>query len=150
MSLASLDLPSSCSDAKADMNPTKSSEGVRGRFVGSSVQSYIDVTLRSHPLPQDVVDFLQRQSTSIQSLASETAAVTNQDETAADSTGERAISTDGVVRVLSPTEFWSKLEDLLRKAGGEWRDVADDIWAFGGRRVGPNLLINKTGVKGRR
>lgn len=132
------------------MNPTKSSEGVRGRFVGSSVQSYIDVTIRSHPLPQDVVEFLQRQSASIQALASETAISAEQDAATGESTQDRAISADGALRVLSPPEFWSKLEGLLRQAGGEWRDVADDIWAFGGRRVGPNLLINKTGVKGRR
>ena len=40
-------------------------------------------------------------------------------------------------------EFKEKLEKAFTDAGKKWKGFVDNIWAFGPRRVGPNLLINK-------
>lgn len=40
-------------------------------------------------------------------------------------------------------EFYDKLKELFNEAGTEWEDVIDNIWAFGPRRAGPNILLNR-------
>lgn len=38
----------------------------------------------------------------------------------------------------------SNLKELFDKEGGEWSSkTVDEIWCFGPRRCGPNLLINR-------
>nr|XP_054756574.1 elongation factor-like GTPase 1 [Lytechinus pictus] len=50
---------------------------------------------------------------------------------------------------LSPTviaslqDLRSKLEEAFNAAGKKWRGCLDGIWAFGPRRCGPNILVNK-------
>ncbi|KAK3601070.1 hypothetical protein CHS0354_029297 [Potamilus streckersoni] len=39
-------------------------------------------------------------------------------------------------------EFRDKLDKAFCGAGKEWKGLVDNIWAFGPRRVGPNILIN--------
>lgn len=128
----------------SDMNPIKSTEGARGRYTSSSVNSYVNVTVRSAVLPKDVVDFLQAHPNSIQALTSE-AVIKEESDVAGQGSGTDVAMGEAVGRVLSPTEFWTKLVALLDKAGGEWRGCAEYIWAFGGKRVGPNLLLDVTG-----
>lgn len=50
-------------------------------------------------------------------------------------------------RQLSPEEFWTELERLLNKAGGDWTGAADRVWSFGPKRVGANLLLDPVGTK---
>ncbi|KFM68647.1 Elongation factor Tu GTP-binding domain-containing protein 1, partial [Stegodyphus mimosarum] len=40
-------------------------------------------------------------------------------------------------------EFKAKLNDLFVKSGNEWRNAVDQIWSFGPRRCGPNILLNR-------
>jgi ribosome assembly protein 1 len=42
---------------------------------------------------------------------------------------------------LSP-EFKEKLLEELKLSGEVWAKEIDNIWAFGPRRVGPNILLN--------
>lgn len=125
------------------MNSSRSTLEARGRFAGSSVASLVNVTIRAALLPPKVVEFLQSHASTIANLMVEGG-------------GEEARmegvpnASEGNVHVVGPKEFWVKLEELLKASGGEWQDVADSIWAFGPKRVGPNLLIDRTGQKRRR
>ncbi|CAC5382553.1 RIA1 [Mytilus coruscus] len=40
-------------------------------------------------------------------------------------------------------DFKSKLGKIFDESGKFWRGAIDQIWAFGPRRVGPNLLLNR-------
>ncbi|VDI73619.1 ribosome assembly protein 1 [Mytilus galloprovincialis] len=40
-------------------------------------------------------------------------------------------------------DFKSKLSKIFDESGKFWRGAVDQIWAFGPRRVGPNLLLNR-------
>ncbi|CAG2229699.1 RIA1 [Mytilus edulis] len=40
-------------------------------------------------------------------------------------------------------DFKSKLSKIFDESGKFWRGAIDQIWAFGPRRVGPNLLLNR-------
>jgi hypothetical protein len=128
------------------MNASRSTLDARGRFSGSSVASLVNVTIRAALLPPKVVEFLQSQTNTIANLMVERDASREED---ARIEGVPNAS-EGNVHVVGPKEFWIKLEELFKQAGGEWQDVADSIWAFGPKRVGPNMLIDRTQQKRRR
>ncbi|KAI5454887.1 Cytoplasmic GTPase/eEF2-like protein (ribosomal biogenesis) [Naganishia albida] len=130
---------------QADMNASRSTLDARGRFSGSSVASLVNVTIRAALLPLKVVEFLQSQANTIANLLVERDASREED---ARIEGVPNAS-EGNVHVVGPKEFWGKLEELFKQAGGEWQDVADSIWAFGPKRVGPNMLIDRTQQKRR-
>ena len=126
----------------ADMNPSKSTEGVRGKFIGTSVGSFVTVTVQTALLPEAVVDFLQHTASTLQTLQ-------DQDRQAQSDGSRDDVSTDRTAQLMKPADFWNKLSSLLDEAGPEWKGTADQIWAFGPKRIGPNLLIDKTGSSAR-
>jgi hypothetical protein len=125
------------------MHSSRSTLEARGRFAGSSVASLVNVTIRAALLPQKVVEFLQSHASTIANLMVEGGG----DEARMEGVPN---ASEGNVHIVGPKEFWIKLDELLKAAGGEWQDVADSIWAFGPKRVGPNLLIDRTRQKRRR
>ena len=46
---------------------------------------------------------------------------------------------------VGPDEFWMGLEAACRKAGPEWHNTADKIWAFGPQSAGGCVLIDARG-----
>jgi len=126
----------------AEMNPSKSTEGSRGKFVGTSVASFVTVTIQSALLPESVVEFLQHTASTIQTLQ-------DQDRQVQTDEGRDDVTTDRNAQLMQPVDFWNKLSTLLDAAGPEWKGTADHIWAFGPKRIGPNLLIDKTGSTSR-
>ncbi|KAJ9118998.1 hypothetical protein QFC24_005964 [Naganishia onofrii] len=127
---------------QAEMHSSRSTLEARGRFAGSSVASLVNVTIRAALLPQKVVEFLQSHASTIANLMVEGGG----DEARMEGVPN---ASEGNVHIVGPKEFWIKLDELLKAAGGEWQDVADSIWAFGPKRVGPNLLIDRTRQKRR-
>ncbi|GJN88039.1 hypothetical protein Rhopal_000995-T1 [Rhodotorula paludigena] len=122
-----------------DMAPPKTAGHPRGTIVGSVQSGLVTFTLRAVPLPVDVTNFLAANMAALKRL------LRDRRSGKADEDGD-TIATDAPegTEVVSPEEFWPKLEELLSKAGREWAGLADQIWAFGPRRVGPNLLIDRT------
>ncbi|GHJ88682.1 hypothetical protein NliqN6_5084 [Naganishia liquefaciens] len=127
---------------QADMMASRSTLDARGRFAGSSVASLVSVTIRAALLPSKVVTFLQAHAGTIADLLVERDA--REDEARIEGVPN---ASEGNVHVVGPKEFWAKLDALLKSSGGEWQDVADSIWAFGPKRVGPNLLVDRTQQK---
>lgn len=39
-------------------------------------------------------------------------------------------------------EFWSKLDSLCKKAGPEWQDISERVWAFGPQSAGGCVLVD--------
>ncbi|SCU87216.1 LADA_0E02696g1_1 [Lachancea dasiensis] len=107
--------------ATSDMNPAKDPELGRGK-----AQIYLDeyaITLRAVPLPEEITDFLSANASIIRGFT------------------ERENITTRM------TEFQRTLNDLLSKAAVKdktW-DASDlKISAFGGKRIGPNLLASRS------
>lgn len=121
------------------MAPPKTAGHPRGTIIGSVQSGLVTFTLRAAPLPVDVTNFLTANMATLKRL------LRDRRSGKADEDGD-TVATDAPegTEVVSPEEFWPKLEELLSKAGREWAGLADQIWAFGPRRVGPNLLIDRT------
>ncbi|SPO35504.1 probable translation elongation factor 2 -putative [Pseudozyma flocculosa] len=137
-----------------EMPPPKTEGAARGTIDGSVANGLVSFRVRAVPLPKPVVEFLLANDQTIRRLQSRTSALAIEAE-AADVEGGASIDAAGssASKTVKVDRFWAALEDVLRKCGqdktGEdWREIVERIWSFGPRRVGPNLLIDRTNVGG--
>jgi ribosome assembly protein 1 len=133
-----------------DMAPPKTKDAPRGTFHASVFGDLVTVTIRARPLPEKVTAFLTANSTTLRRLQQErrtakVADVGDEIERATANVTTTVTEADGeasVVKVIGPEQFWTQLDELFREAGREWAPVANRIWAFGPKRVGPNVLVD--------
>ncbi|TNY23333.1 translation elongation factor 2 [Rhodotorula diobovata] len=128
-----------------DMAPPKTPDQPRGTVLGSVQSGLVTFTLRAAPLPTQVTSFLAANASTLKRLQRDrrAAAAGKTDDDAADAPpADAGAAEEGAV--VSVEEFWPRLEELLKQAGRDWAGLADQVWAFGPRRVGPNLLVDKT------
>ncbi|GAA5902803.1 hypothetical protein JCM5296_002886 [Sporobolomyces johnsonii] len=122
-----------------DMAPPKTQGQPRGTTRGSVQSGLVTFSVRAVPLPADITNFLSVNMPTIKRLQRDRR-VGKADEEADDVAGD---AVEGV-ELVKPEEFWPKLEALLKAAGRDWAGLADQIWAFGPRRIGANMLIDRT------
>lgn len=136
------------------MAPPKTTGAPRGTINGTVINGLVKFRLRAMPLPEGVETFLLSQQGAISKmLVRERDGKEGEEETDVQE-GAEGQSGEGEVpegqqeaRQLSPEEFWTELERLLNKAGGDWAGAADRVWSFGPKRVGANLLLDPVGTK---
>lgn len=90
------------------------------------------LSVRAVPLPEEVTQILEENSDLIRSM-DQLASSWNEGE-----------STEMVHQKTQEKiwEFKGKLEQHL--TGRKWRNAVDQIWSFGPRKCGPNILVNKS------
>lgn len=133
----------------AEMAPPKTADAPRGTISGQVQGGLVQYTIRARPLPAEITAFLIANAETLKRLAQRERELLSGEATAngADDVGED-ISTeqsgDGAAQLvtLNPAEFWRQLEGLFTKAGKDWQGVSSRIWAFGPRRIGPNILVD--------
>lgn len=92
--------------------------------------------IRAVPLPAEVVRLLDTKSDLIKVLVT---------VTSASSAAERkqlASEVKGSTREALKS-FYQELCNAFKEAGSVWDGAVDDIWAFGPRRIGSNVLLNR-------
>ena len=141
-----------------EMNPPKSKELPRGTVVGITTSKQVTLRVRVYPLPVAVIEFLIRNMTAIKTLYAERKAEEDGSrgtDTPLDIPRDQIVERDGLEdagvtdtgNVLSLAEFKARLKLAFLEAKGDaeiWRDVVDNISAFGPRRTGANLFIDAT------
>ncbi|KAL8417681.1 hypothetical protein RB594_001367 [Gaeumannomyces avenae] len=137
-----------------EMRPPANKDLGRGAVVTTTSSKQITVKLRVSPLPEDVTDFISKNSATIKRMSSDPG--TSSDAAAHDvSSAQEADSTGGEAgdeqvaeakETISPDEFKTRLQALLEdgKARDAWKNTVDRIAAFGPRRTGPNILVDGT------
>lgn len=138
-----------------DMAPPKTKDALRGTIHGTSSNSLVSFTLRAVPLPPKLTAFLQANTSTMRRIQPDRrgarSSVDDIDDSAVDAavaskalaTGEEDEEARG--KEVKPEDFWAEFERICEGAGRDWAGVAERIWAFGPKRVGANLLIDKTG-----
>jgi len=121
------------------MASPKTADRLRGTILGSVQAGLITFALRAVPLPEEVTTFLIANLSTLKRLQRDRRG----GKTDQESDEARGDVAEGV-KPVEAEEFWPELEKLLQGAGKEWVGVADQIWAFGPGRVGPNLLVDRT------
>lgn len=134
-----------------EMAPPKTKDAPRGTMNGSVLNGVVKFAVRARPLPAEVTRFLINNMDTIRRVVQRerelTAGVDGSGPSADDVTAESASAAQqgdagGQIAQMDPTEFWKQLEALFAKAGKEWVGVASQIWSFGPRRIGPNILVD--------
>ena len=90
------------------------------------------VQIRAVPLPEHVTKLLEEHADLIRTL--------DQYSRVADKSDRIALNPETLQSLL---EYKSKLDDAFLSAGKKWRNAVNQIWAFGPKRYGPNLLLNR-------
>ncbi|KAM5170895.1 elongation factor-like GTPase 1 isoform 2-T3 [Mantella aurantiaca] len=86
--------------------------------------------VRAMPLPEEVTQLLEKNSDLIRTMEQVNLAMNE---------GSNANVNDTTIsRII---EFKGQLEQHLQ--GRRWRNAVDQIWSFGPRRYGPNILLNR-------
>lgn len=131
-----------------EMPPPKTEGAARGTMDGSVANGVVSYRVRAVPLPKPVVEFLLANTQTLRRLQNRSSAggVAEADEEAGsvDAAGSQASKT------VRADKFWQTLQTVLEKCGqdrtGEdWREVVERIVSFGPRRVGANILVDRTG-----
>ncbi|KAJ1600738.1 hypothetical protein NDA14_003333 [Ustilago hordei] len=134
-----------------EMPPPKAEGAPRGTMDGSVANGVVSYRVRAVPLPKPVVEFLLANTQTLTRLQNRSTAhgVAEAEEEAGsvDAAGSQASKT------VRADKFWQTLQTVLEKCGqdrtGEdWREVVEKIVSFGPRRVGANILVDRT-VSGR-
>ena len=126
----------------------------RGLVNGSSTQGLVKFSIRSVPLPKPLLEFildnipilkrLQRERKNALGSSAEDGDQDKEDDDYIDQ--ERSYDGSGETLrkpTVRPDQFWTALEEVCKKAGGDWdKGVVDRIWAFGPLRAGGCLLID--------
>nr|CDI52197.1 translation elongation factor 2-putative [Melanopsichium pennsylvanicum 4] len=128
------------------MPPPKIESAARGTVDGSVASGVVSYRVRAVPLPKSVVEFLLANTQTLRRLQNRnaTGVVEEDDSGSVDAVGSQASKT------VRADKFWTVLSAVLDKCGqdrtGEdWREVVERIVSFGPRRVGANILVDRTG-----
>ncbi|XP_048224844.1 LOW QUALITY PROTEIN: elongation factor-like GTPase 1 [Perognathus longimembris pacificus] len=90
------------------------------------------LSVRALPLPEEVTQILEENSDLIRSMEHLTSAMNEGKNTQ-------------VIHQKTQEKIWEfkgKLEQHL--TGRKWRNTVDQIWSFGPRKCGPNILVNQS------
>ncbi|KAL8773792.1 MAG: hypothetical protein Q9194_004234 [Teloschistes cf. exilis] len=125
----------------------------RGTVVAVTPSKHITVRLRVQPLPAEVCDFLEKSRAAIGQLYAERKAkeTTKQEDDPDGETNrdhEATLAHTQPIGSISLSDFKTNLQNTFAEAVPEselWSKVVDNIAAFGPRRTGPNVLIDRTG-----
>ncbi|KAI4260642.1 MAG: hypothetical protein LQ352_000204 [Teloschistes flavicans] len=137
----------------SEMAAPKEKDLPRGTVVAVTPSKQITVRLRVQPLPAEVCDLLEKSRAALgQFYAERKAKETTKQEGDPDSETNRdhetPIAHTQSMGAVALRDFKKGLQDAFIKSGAEselWSNVVDNIAAFGPRRTGPNVLIDRTG-----
>lgn len=136
----------------AEMAPQRDKDLPRGTVIGKTTSKQVTIQLRVKPLPAPVIEFLEKNAGAVRRLYAERKAeedsrrgIENGVDEKTEIAGSGQIDT---VRsdLLSLKDFRKALNDIFAQQGHSetWSNVIENIVAFGPRRTGPNLLIDRT------
>lgn len=129
------------------MPAAKSKDQPRGTVVHDVQSGLFTYRIRARPLPSSVTALLQAHLSTIRSIVQRDREIANEG-IAIDLDAEANLPASDVheasasLKKLDAKEFWAQLEKLFIEAGKEWSGMTDRIWAFGPRRVGPNIFVD--------
>ncbi|KAH9819578.1 hypothetical protein DFH28DRAFT_924919 [Melampsora americana] len=145
----------------AEMVPSKNPDQPRGTVSGSVSNGLITYTIRAVPLPDEITDYLIKSPDVIRNIAPRHRADQTK-KTAVSASKEEIVSTDEVddlsqtnltdddhiSSLKAGTVLWNSLDKLHTEYHSntndeDLKDFVENIWAFGPRRTGPNVLLDQ-------
>ncbi|EFX02409.1 ribosome biogenesis protein [Grosmannia clavigera kw1407] len=127
-----------------EMRPPANKELGRGAVQSTTSSKQVSILLRVRPLPAEVIDFLVKNTISIQQAFLK-GGDADEAKDGGDNDGNDDNDESGV-KMLPPDEFRAQLRARFDSCKGRetWKGLIDKIVAFGPRRTGSNVLIDAT------
>jgi ribosome assembly protein 1 len=133
------------------MASPKTKDAPRGTIHGSSTNSLVNYTIRAVPLPLPITSFLQANTATMRRIqpdrrnkhAEKENDVDETDQVASKQLTSEMGGEESGSREVKPEEFWEALKAVCEGCGREWKGMEERIWAFGPKRVGANLLLDR-------
>lgn len=123
------------------MAPVKTADRPRGTILGSVQAGLVTFAVRAVPLPDSVTAFLIANASTLKRLQRDRRLTKGDEEV--DEIRLESVEGEKPVEV---EEFWEALEALFKAAGKSWVGMAEQVWAFGPKKVGPNILVDRTAL----
>ncbi|XP_022334366.2 elongation factor-like GTPase 1 [Crassostrea virginica] len=101
----------------------------------STINGRCTLRIRSVPLPEEVTRLLEENQTLIKTMGQIS-------KSHGKGRGEGLEELQQSV-IDSINEFKSQLSKAFKKSGKMWKDAENQLWSFGPKRVGPNVLLNR-------
>ncbi|EGC38317.1 hypothetical protein DICPUDRAFT_149015 [Dictyostelium purpureum] len=103
-------------------------------IVAKTANKKVSIKIKAIPLPKNVTNLIEQRSATLRDifLGGKSANKELSDSKTAKKEAEDA----------EREEFQKVLFEELEKAGEEWKNEIENIWSFGPRHIGPNLLLN--------
>ncbi|UZJ51728.1 hypothetical protein CBS101457_001048 [Exobasidium rhododendri] len=128
-----------------EMAPPKSEGLPRGTVESLASNGAVKYKIRAVPLPSSISEFLLINARTIRRLLQRDRQ--NDSTAAADEEEDAQAQGNGQSREVRMDVFWEKLGEVMNKNGSQWKNVVDQIWTLGPKKVGPNLLIDARGAR---
>lgn len=125
----------------------KHPDRARGTILGSVASGLVKFAIRAVPMPAIVTAFLTANIGTLKRLQRDRRGSPLSAQQQDESDEVRGDVTTEEMKPVKPEEFWTEFEAVLKEAGREWTGLAEQVWAFGPRRIGPNLLVDRTGAR---
>ncbi|KAK8249026.1 P-loop containing nucleoside triphosphate hydrolase protein [Phyllosticta capitalensis] len=149
--------------AAPEMNPPREKDLPRGTVEAVTTSKQVTIRLRVRPLPAAVTEVLVKNVGAVKKLYAERRAKEVEKSKGGDAGSEEGEGVEAGAeekagledilaggQVLTESELKRQLQEAFKKAPEKerdaWKDTVDNIAAFGPRRIGPNLLVDKTGA----
>lgn len=127
------------------MAPPKTPGTKRGTIQGAITNNLIKYTIRAAPIPTALVEFLRDNLATLKRMEQEQGTADGGPSTRENGYEEEDYDAQGEVTrkpSIKPEDFWRGLQEACQKAGGDWAEVVDRIWAFGPQKAGSCMLID--------
>ncbi|TIB01756.1 hypothetical protein E3P92_01294 [Wallemia ichthyophaga] len=124
-----------------EMPPPKTKDAARGTIHGTSQNNAVSFTLRSAPLPKTITGFLAANQISIQKMLGVSLDRKQDDDEIAIEDNTSSLEAQDAYKPASV--LWEELEKLFGDCGYDWKNVVSNIVAFGPKRVGANILVDR-------
>lgn len=106
-----------------------------GLFRAQTGDKQCSILIRACPLPKDITQLLDSSTSFLKDLQTfRKSSVTS---------GPEVNTTIKGSALEKLKDFYEKLKTAFDESGKAWQGVAEKIWAFGPRHIGPNILLNK-------
>lgn len=109
-----------------------------GVVVTMTADKKCTIRIRALPLPEDVIKLLEPNAFLIKTLDE----YNKQKFSGKSQESSKSMKLSAEVR-KSLAEFRASLNSAFQSSGKEWRGAEHQIWSFGPRRTGPNILLNR-------
>jgi ribosome assembly protein 1 len=123
------------------MAPPRTFNAPRGTIRGTTSQNHVRFTIRTVPLPKDILEFILDNIAPLKLLQLE--GDSGRSHIPADGDVEFDVHDDMFRRPsVKPEQFWDALTEKCNLSGGQWEGLTDKIWAFGPQKAGGCVLVD--------